>query len=279
MVGQKEFTFESEGGHGPYVPTHDTEREVHLVTTASPPNFPHHRPLFEGFLLHEALLMKDFRGDQQFFAEDGAMAGYPTTPAPGSRYRGDASTRVVPHEDAPAYSDIATTSATMAATLPMTTPAAVTMEPPVSMAHALAAEHRGRVSEMEVAVTTDSLTTPVMLTSDPPPQRDGPALTMPLRDGPPVQDTVTMATSLAPQALTTSTRQGKEEARVPDATHNPDLGSEVTTTASSTSSSGDVDEETTTTTIITTTIITTMQMPGMYSTAELLAQIYTCLKV
>ncbi|KAJ8275911.1 hypothetical protein COCON_G00076630 [Conger conger] len=260
-VGKEEFALGSEGGHSPYVPTHDTEREVHLVTTASPPNFPHHRPLFEGFLLHETLLTKDFRGDQRFFAEDGAVAGYPTTPAPASHFPGDASTRVVPHEDAPAYSDVATTSATVAATLPMTTLAAVTVEPPVSMAHAAGAEDRGRASEMEVVVTTDSLTTPVMPTSDPPPHRDGSALTTPVRDGAPVQDTVTMATSLAPQALTTSMGQDKEEVRTSDAAHNPGHASEVTTTASSTSSSGDVDEETTTTTIITTTIITTMQMP------------------
>ena len=262
-VGKKEFALETEGGHSPYAPTQDTEREVHLVTTGSPPNFPHHRPLFEGFLLHETLLTKDFRGDQRFFAEDGAVAGYPTTPAPGSHFPGDASTRVVPHEDAPAYSDVATTSATTAGTLPMTTLAAVTVEPTVSKVHEAAAEGRGRTSETEVAVTTDSLTTPVMLTSDPPPHRDGPALTMPVRDRPPVQDTVTMATSLAPQALTTSTGHDKEEARMPDASRNPGHAGEVTTTASSSSSSGDVDEETTTTTIITTTIITTMQMPGM----------------
>ncbi|XP_035290633.1 seizure protein 6 homolog isoform X3 [Anguilla anguilla] len=261
-VGKKEFAFESAGGPGPFATTHDTEREVHPGTTASPPNFPHHRPLFKGFVLREGLLTKDFRGDQQFFAEDGALAGHPTTPAPGSRFSEDASTRVVPHEDAPAYSDLATTSATTAATLAMTTAAAVTMEPPVSMVVAMAAKDRGRTSEVEVAVTTDSLTTPVMLTSDPPPRRDGPALSVPARDGPPVRDAVTVATSLAPpRALTTSTGQGEEEPRAPGAGRNPGRGGEVTTAASSTSSSGDVDEETTTTTIITTTIITTMQMP------------------
>ncbi|KAG5843404.1 hypothetical protein ANANG_G00150600 [Anguilla anguilla] len=85
-AGKKEFAFESAGGPGSFATTHDTEREVHPVTTASPPNFPHHRPLFKGFVLHEGLLTKDFRGDQQFFAEDGALAGHPTTPAPGSRF-------------------------------------------------------------------------------------------------------------------------------------------------------------------------------------------------
>ncbi|KAM8835340.1 seizure protein 6 homolog isoform 1-T1 [Synchiropus picturatus] len=97
-------------------PTHDTEREVHVVTTGSPMHSPDHRPVFKGLLLHEHLLTRDFQGDQHFFRKDGSIAAYPTMPGAlsDSDIR-DPVTHLVPHEDAPAFSDIATT-ATAAAT-------------------------------------------------------------------------------------------------------------------------------------------------------------------
>ncbi|KAI1903662.1 hypothetical protein AGOR_G00029510 [Albula goreensis] len=247
-------------GHGLYATTPDTEREVHLVTTAPPPDFPHHRPLFKGFLLREALLTKDFRGDQQFFREDGSVVGgYPTTPAPGlPRFLGDTPTRVVPHEDAPAYSDVATTPATPAATTPMTTAAtSITMEPPISMARATAAAKDGG----KLVVTTDSLTTPVIRASDPPSRRDGHAHTSSVREGLPAQETVTTAASLVPPALTTAAGKGEAEDRGSVTGRKAGGNSKPAKAAPVTSSSGDVDEETTTSTIITTTIITTMQNP------------------
>ncbi|XP_063750529.1 seizure protein 6 homolog isoform X2 [Eleginops maclovinus] len=97
-------------------PTQDTESEVHSVTTASPMNIPNHQPVLKGMLLHEQLLTRDFQGDQRFFRSDGSVAAYSTMP--GSDL--DPVTHVVPHEDAPAFSDIATT-ATVAATTPLTT--------------------------------------------------------------------------------------------------------------------------------------------------------------
>ncbi|XP_036379542.1 seizure protein 6 homolog isoform X2 [Megalops cyprinoides] len=256
-VSQKGVAMESEGGHRTYVTTIDPQREseVHVVTTASPPDLPHHRPLFKGFLLHEALLTKDFRGQQHFFTEDGVAEGHPT-PAPSSHLAGDTYTQVVPHEDAPAFSDVVATTATVAATLPMTTVATITTALPISVA----AKDGGRAPAVEkAAATTGSLTTPVAHASEPPFRRDDPALATPMVEGPPLPDTVTVATSLAPPALTTAGGKGEADTRGPTVEH--DTGPSGEAAATTSSSSGDVDDETMTTTIITTTIITTMQTP------------------
>eukprot|EP00064_Thunnus_orientalis_P009044 superscaffoldBa00001121_g9067 len=112
--------------------TQDTESEVHSVTTASPMNSPNHRPVLKGLLFHEHLLTRDFQGDQHFFRRDGSVAAYPTMPGSVSASdAGDPVTQLVPHEDAPAFSDIATT-ATAAATSPLTTFSPTTPRPSTS---------------------------------------------------------------------------------------------------------------------------------------------------
>ena len=140
-------------------PTQDTESEVHLVTTASPMNIPNHRPVLKGMLFHEHLLTRDFQGDQHFFMRDGSVAGYPTMPGSMSALdAGDAATQVVPHEDAPAFSDIATTAtqaATQAATSSLTTFSPRPPRPPLS----LPKEKPGGVNMAQP--TTASLTTQV----------------------------------------------------------------------------------------------------------------------
>eukprot|EP00066_Takifugu_rubripes_P006446 XP_003971244.1 PREDICTED: seizure protein 6 homolog [Takifugu rubripes] len=140
--------------------TLDTEREFDPVTTASPVNIPHHQPFFKSLLLHEHLLTRDFQGYQHFFQGDGSMGS--TVPgsvsAPDS---GDRGTQLVPHEDAPAYSDIATT-ATAAATSPLTTFSPTTPRPHISVPQKKSS-HDWTRREDKVSPTTDSLTTQVPL--------------------------------------------------------------------------------------------------------------------
>lgn len=141
--------------------TLDTKREFYPVTTASPVNVPHHQPFFKSLLFHERLLTRDFQGYQHFFQGEGP-AGVPTMPgsvsAPDS---GDPVTQLVPHEDAPAYSDIATT-ATAAATSPLTTFSPTTPRLPISVPQK-ESSHDWISGEEKAPPTTDSLTTQVPL--------------------------------------------------------------------------------------------------------------------
>ncbi|XP_035482839.2 seizure protein 6 homolog isoform X4 [Scophthalmus maximus] len=138
-------------------PTRDGEREVHLVTTVSPMNIPNHRPAFKDLQLHEHLLTRDFQGDQHFFRRDGSVAAYPTMPGSLSALdAGDPATQLVPHEDAPAFSDIATT-ATQAATSALTAFTPAPPGPPVSLPQKKSSEQKTDLLEP----TTDSLTTQV----------------------------------------------------------------------------------------------------------------------
>ncbi|CAJ1064275.1 seizure protein 6 homolog isoform X1 [Xyrichtys novacula] len=136
-------------------PTMDTESEIQIVTTASPMNVPNHQPVLKGLLLHEHLLTRDFQGDQHFFRRDGSVAAYSTMP--GSVSAGDPVTQLVPHEEAPAFSDIAST-ATPAATSPLTTFSPSTPRP---MSLPQRKEETG--GEGKVVPTTHSLTTQVAL--------------------------------------------------------------------------------------------------------------------
>lgn len=140
--------------------TLDSESEVHAVTTVSPVNIPNHQPVFKSLLLHEHLLTRDFQGDQHFFRRDGSVAAYSTMP--GSVSASDARdpvTQLVPHEDAPAFSDIATT-ATAAATSPLTTFSPTTPRPPMSLPQKKSSKDKTR-GEDKVEPTTGSLTTQV----------------------------------------------------------------------------------------------------------------------
>ncbi|KAF3841383.1 hypothetical protein F7725_007245 [Dissostichus mawsoni] len=135
-------------------PTQDTESEVHSVTNPSPMNVPNHQPVLKGLLLPGQLLTRDFMGDQHFFRSDGSVAAYSTLPGSDS----DPVTQVVPHEDAPAFSDIATTS-TVAATSPLTTFSPTTRRPwPMSLPQKKSSK---TTWADKVERTTDSLTTHV----------------------------------------------------------------------------------------------------------------------
>ncbi|KAL3971340.1 transcription factor SPN1 [Sarotherodon galilaeus] len=137
----------------------DTESEVHSITTVSPMNIPNHQPVFKGLLLHEHLLTRDFQGDQHFFRKDGSVAAYPTMPGSVSAPNAaDLVTQLVPHEDAPAFSDIAST-ATVAATSPLTTFSPTTPALPVSMPQKKSKERTRGTDKVEP--TTHSLTTQV----------------------------------------------------------------------------------------------------------------------
>lgn len=138
--------------------TLDTKREFYPVTTASPVNIPHHQPFFKSLLLHERLLMRDFQGYQHFFQGDGPV-GFTVPGSVSAPDSGDPVTQLVPHEDAPAYSDIATT-ATAAATSPLTTFSPTTPRLPISVPHS----QDWIRGEEKVSSTTDSLTTQVPLT-------------------------------------------------------------------------------------------------------------------
>ncbi|XP_058483961.1 seizure protein 6 homolog isoform X1 [Solea solea] len=141
-------------------PTQDTESEVHLVTTASPVNIPNHRPVLQGLLLHEHLLTRDFQGDQHFFRRDDSVAAYPTMPGSMSALEAeDPATQLVPHEDAPAFSEIATT-ATVAATSSLTTFSPTPPKPPMSLPQTKSTKERTMEADM-AEPTTHSLTTPV----------------------------------------------------------------------------------------------------------------------
>ncbi|XP_034082614.1 seizure protein 6 homolog isoform X3 [Gymnodraco acuticeps] len=135
-------------------PTQNTESEVHSVTTPSPMNVLNHQPVLKGLLLPGQLLIRDFQGDQHFFRSDGSVAAYSTLPGSDS----DPVTQVVPHEDAPAFSDIATTS-TVAATSPLTTFSPTTPRPWLM---SLPQKKSSKTTWADkVERTTDSLTTHV----------------------------------------------------------------------------------------------------------------------
>ncbi|KAF4082351.1 hypothetical protein AMELA_G00150530 [Ameiurus melas] len=97
----------------PITSKQDSIRELHEIATAFPPSFDSQPDLK---VLHGALLTKNFEGDQQFFRDSDRVEGHPTSPRISYFEPGDplGATRVVPHEDAPAFSDIATTVMTTA---------------------------------------------------------------------------------------------------------------------------------------------------------------------
>lgn len=98
----------------PMLSKQDSTRELHETATALPPSF--HHPNLKALILHEALLTKNFEGDQHFFKDGGHMEAHPSSPRPSYIESGVplGATQVVPHEDAPAFSDIATTVMTTA---------------------------------------------------------------------------------------------------------------------------------------------------------------------
>ncbi|XP_076842596.1 seizure protein 6 homolog isoform X2 [Brachyhypopomus gauderio] len=130
----------------------DSPIGVQEMTTAVPLILPIHRVNTEGLLLPETLLTKDFQGDQPFFGDDGGADAHPTLIGQASHVGPeDHATRVVPHEDAPAFSDIATTA--------VTTTSPTTPGKPGSVAHRRPSKGRGRQSA-KVELSSPALTTP-----------------------------------------------------------------------------------------------------------------------
>lgn len=158
--GSSNFGRRTLGAHSDSV-TPDIEGEVQSITTVSPVNIPNHQPLFKGLQFHEHLLTRSFEDDQHFFRSDGSVVAYPTMP--GSE-AGDPFTVRVPHEDAPAFSDIATT-ATAAATSPLTTPSPVTPGLLLSLPKKTSNSKEKTRGEEKIEPTNGPLTTQVSLNS------------------------------------------------------------------------------------------------------------------
>ncbi|KAK1800288.1 hypothetical protein P4O66_000331 [Electrophorus voltai] len=94
----------------PFTTKQDSPIGLQEITTALALSLPNHQP---NLGLPEALLTKDFVGDQPFFGEGGEVEDHATPSGRASHAEPrDHTTPVVPHEDAPAFSDIATTAAT-----------------------------------------------------------------------------------------------------------------------------------------------------------------------
>ncbi|XP_034540433.1 seizure protein 6 homolog isoform X1 [Notolabrus celidotus] len=224
-------------------PTIDTESEIHVVTTALPMNVPNHQPVLKGLLLHEHLLTRDFEGEQQFFGRDGSVAAYSTMP-------GDTVTQLVPHEEAPAFSDIAST-ATAAATSPLTTFSPTTPRP-MSLPYKTSSREKTS-GEDKVVPTTDSLTTQVTLHNRGSGSDNNPAASLLSQRGRPQSlSAIPAEPTLAPSSMRMEKLEPRETA-LKDKT-SPDHPPSHKTSVSK-------DEFTTrtSTTVITTTTITTMQ--------------------
>uniref|UniRef100_A0A3B3R648 Seizure related 6 homolog n=1 Tax=Paramormyrops kingsleyae TaxID=1676925 RepID=A0A3B3R648_9TELE len=232
---------EKERGRGLVPTTHDTDREVHVVTTAPPINIPNHHPLLKEYLLPEALLTKDFRGQKHFFEDDGGSERDSTKPSSSSRVVKEPPTHLAPPE-ARDFPDIAYSLAGRPATSPTVSVAPSSPALPGLAAQAALLNHGGRTtSRLEEGWTTNSLTTPVPRTSAAPHPSSG----------------ETTQAAASPSALTTLA------AKVTTATRD---GPRHEVTPVTSSSTGDVDYETISSTIITTTIITTAQTPAPCST-------------
>ncbi|KAL6472282.1 hypothetical protein MHYP_G00184700 [Metynnis hypsauchen] len=227
---------ESEQEHNPI--TSKSNVEAHEITTSFTPSFPDHRPNLRGLLLHEALLTKDFQGDQQFFKEDGGLEVQPTASGPSSYLEpGEQATHVVPHEDAPAFSDIATTAMT---TVSPTLPGKL-----VSMPQKRPSKGRERTAE-KLEVTSQALTTPVLPTTTRP--------------------------NIRQQTSVASTKAHLSERKAPSKDNASSSATAFTKKEplrpagkSLEGNHTDADEETMTSTIHTTTIISTMRNEGQCS--------------
>lgn len=212
-------------------------------------NVPNHQPVLKGLLLHEHLLTRDFQGDQHFFRKDGSVGAYSAMPdsAPA------AATQLVPHEEAPAFSDVAST-ATAAATSPLTTFSPTTPRP-MSLPYKKSSGEKSS-GEAKVVPTTDSLTTQVTLHSRGSGNDNNQAASLLSQKG---RSESLSAIPAEPTLAPSSVRMEKVEFRetaLKDKTNPDHLLSHKTT------SSKEEFTTRTSTTVITTTTITTMQTTG-----------------
>lgn len=218
---------------------------------------PNHQPVLKGLLLHEHLLTRDFQGDQHFFRKDGSVAAYSTMP--GSVFSSDAGdpvTQLVPHEDAPAFSDVATT-ATEAATSPLTTFSPTTPRAPMSLPQKKSSKEKTR-GEDKVEPTMDSLTTQVTPNNRGSISENHPVASLSSqRSRPQSWSAYPVEATFAPSSIRTEKGEAIETALKNKTSPDhplPDL----------TLASREDGPTTTSTTVITTTTITTMQTAGRH---------------
>lgn len=219
-----------EAEDGSYHTTQDPERDLPLFTTAPPFSSLDHHPPFKSFPPYDPRP----QNHEQYFHDSGGASHHPTMPSSRSHHLPDASTQLVPHEDAPPFSDVAASRPTTS------TPSSAALTQPYmsNVRHGPSAETQRKVSEdPHVTMTIGALTTTDMHTSVAPSSSN-------------------VDVNMSPKDATFHVKTSKEKSpQEHDAT-----GSDVTGTASPLS--GDLDDETTTSTIITTTVITNMHMPG-----------------
>lgn len=226
-----------EAEDGSYHTTQDPERDLPMFTTAPPFSSLDHHPPFKPFPPYDPRP----QNHEEYFHDSGGASHHPTMPSRSHHLR-DASTQLVPHEDAPPFSDVAASRPTTSAP----SSAALTQPYASNVRHGPSAETQRRVSEdPHVTMTIGALTTTDARTSAVPFSSSDKHL----------DADVTVSSNVRAFHVKASKERSTPVKEEHDAT-----GSDVTGTASSLS--GDLDDETTTSTIITTTVITNMQTPG-----------------
>lgn len=183
------------------------------------------------------------------------MASYSTIPGSVSASdAGDPVTQLVPHEDAPAFSDIATT-ATVAATSPLTTFSPTTPRPPMSLPQKKSSNEKTRGVD-KVEPTTDSLTTQVTPNNRGSVSENNPVASLSSqRSRPQSWSAFPVEATFAPSSV----RMEKGEARETALKNKTSPDHPIPELPSASREEG----TTTSTTIITTTTITTMQTAGI----------------
>lgn len=213
---------------GSYHSTQDPERDLPpLFTTAPPFSNLDHQPPFKPFPPYDPRR----QSHEQYFHDSGGASHHPTMPSSRSRHLRDPSTQLVPHEDAPPFSDLAASRPTTLAP----SVAALTQSYMTNIQHGPSADTQRSSEEPQVAMTMGSLTP-----TD-------------------VHPSSKISSNIRPKNATIQVKNAKDKVQQIMVEHDA-TGSDIK--ATSPSVSGDLDDETTTSTIITTTVITTMQMPG-----------------
>ncbi|XP_035391793.1 seizure protein 6 isoform X2 [Electrophorus electricus] len=209
----------------PFTTKQDSPIGLQEITTALPLSLPNHQP---NLGLPEALLTKDFVGDQPFFGEGGEVEDHATPSGRASHAEPrDHTTPVVPHEDAPAFSDIATTAATT------TSPTAPGK--PASVDHRRPSKGGGRQSAKV------ELTSPVLM----------------------VAGNTAQPSPGQPLDLTRAEAELSEQGAVPEQNGSRKKASQRPPEKSMMGkATGADEEETMTSTIVTTTVITTTRATG-----------------
>lgn len=207
---------ESDDKHGGFHGTPDTGRDLPLVTTAPPFTDLNHHFQFK------TISQPDPHYQSQGISKDSGEMDHHLFKA--------LSAQLVPHEDAAAFSDMATGSF-------FAHDAKLTAE---SLKQSEAASFE--------ELSTESLTTSIVPSSDPPPCNTAPGEQLGSPHAATTQETKGVTTLLM--------RKEEEKSKTREKRKGPNIEASAVTV------SGDQDDETTTTTIFTTTIITTIQTPG-----------------